>query len=72
MNPPDEPEYCPVPDEFSTAEQQARLFELMARWRQARDSRAPFPAEDQAELESLVADELRAAAVRAEQLLTPQ
>src|SRR5438105_8491143 len=56
-------------DEFFTADQQRRLGDLMARWRQARDSGASFPAADQAELDSLVAAELRAATDRAAALL---
>jgi hypothetical protein len=55
----------PGPDEFFTADQQRRLGELMARWRQARDSRTPFPADEQAELNALVEAELCGAAARA-------
>src|SRR4051794_2689287 len=43
------------PDEFFTAEQQTRLAELMACWREARDSASPFPAEQRAELNELIA-----------------
>ena len=53
-------------DAFFTAAQRQRLGELMADWRAARDSGTQFPAEEQAELESLVAAELRAAGERAE------
>jgi hypothetical protein len=53
------------PDQFFTAEQQRRLAELMARWRQARDTEGALPAQDQAELESLVEAETRATAARA-------
>jgi hypothetical protein len=56
-------------DEFFTADQQRRLGELMTRWRQARDTGTPFPASEQAELDSLVAAELRAATSRAAALL---
>ena len=53
------------PDRYFTAEQQGRMNELMGRWRVARDAGTPLPSEEQAELETLVADELRAAAERA-------
>jgi len=53
------------PDAWFTAEQQQRLAHLMARWRAARDAGAPFPAEEQAELEALTKAELHAAAQRA-------
>ncbi len=53
------------PDRFFTAQQQGRLEELMAKWRQARDAGLGLSAEDQAELEGLVDAELRAAAERA-------
>jgi hypothetical protein len=53
------------PDEFFTAAQQARLQELMARWRVARDAGASLPPEEQAELDALVEAELRAATARA-------
>src|SRR5262245_33885652 len=53
------------PDECFTADQQRRLGDLMARWRQARDSGVPFPAAEQAELDALTAAELRAATARA-------
>src|SRR5437870_2383356 len=52
------------PDAWFTAEQQQRLAHLMARWRAARDAGAPFPAEEQAELEALAEVELHAAAQR--------
>jgi hypothetical protein len=53
------------PDCFFTAKQQRRLEELMTNWRRARDASVSLPPEDQAELESLVDAELRAAAGRA-------
>src|SRR5437667_1433039 len=52
------------PDQFFTAEQQQRLQELMARWRQARDTGKSLPPAESAELEALVAAELRAAGDR--------
>ena len=57
------------PDRFFTATQQQRLEQLMTRWRTARDGNAAIPPEEQAELESLVAAELGAAAQRSEALL---
>ncbi len=53
------------PDRFFTAEQQRRLEELMAKWRQARDAGVGLSPEEQAELEGLVDAELRASAERA-------
>lgn len=53
------------PDRFFTTEQQQRLAELMTRWRAARDRQTSFSPEEQAELESLVAAEVRASADRA-------
>jgi len=52
------------PDQWFTAEQRQRLAELMARWRAARDTGAPFAPEEHAELEALVRAELEAAARR--------
>ena len=52
------------PDEFFTAEQQARLIELMARWREARDGGTVLPHPEQAELDALVEAEVRAASRR--------
>lgn len=49
---------------FFTAEQQVRLSELMDLWRAARDRRQTLPPEQQAELDSLVEAELRAATER--------
>lgn len=54
------------PDAFFTAAQRQRLGELMSRWRTARDSGGSLDAEEQAELQSLVDDELNAARGRAE------
>lgn len=53
------------PDQFFSAEQQRRLAELMERWRAARDQGQALPAQEQSELDALVADELRAATERA-------
>ena len=58
------------PDRFFPAEKQRRLTKLMARWRKARDAGKSFPAGDQAELEELADEELRAATARAEFLLS--
>ena len=53
------------PDRFFTAAQQQRLEALMARWRTLRDQGATLPTDEQAELETLIAAELQAAAARA-------
>lgn len=53
------------PDRFFDVEQQRRLGELMDRWRAARDAGAELPDEEQAELESLVEEEVRASGKRA-------
>ena len=53
------------PDPFFSGEQQRRLDELMAHWRQARDGKAVFTSNDQTELDNLVQAELRAAKERA-------
>jgi hypothetical protein len=57
------------PDEFFTAEQQARLIELMARWREARDSATFLSPAEQAELDALVEAEVRGAGQRTLALL---
>jgi len=57
------------PDEFFTAEQQRRLTELMEAWREARDRSSTLPAQEQAELESLIDAELLASQQRAARLL---
>jgi hypothetical protein len=54
----------PRPDDLFTAAQQARLAELMARWRAARDEGRTLPADEQAELVALVEAELAASAAR--------
>ena len=53
------------PDRFFTAAQQQRLDALMARWRTLRDQGVTMPADEQAELEALIAAELQASAARA-------
>lgn len=57
------------PDRFFTAEQQARLAELMAAWRTARDAGSGLLLADQQELDSLIQAELGAATERDRQLL---
>lgn len=57
------------PHEFFTAEQQKRLSELMNLWRAARDRGQTLPPKQQAELESLVEAELKAATVRTSALV---
>lgn len=52
-------------DGFFTQEQRLRLEELMARWRAARDAGSAFPASEQAELNTLVLEEVEAAGRRA-------
>ncbi|MEG4531383.1 hypothetical protein [Microcoleus sp. D2_18a_D3] len=52
------------PDEFFTVQQQKRLSELMNLWRTARDRGQSLSPKQQAELESLVEAELKAATVR--------
>ncbi len=53
------------PDEFFTAAQQHRLHELMAKWREARDTGAPLPEGENTELEALIDAELEASGKRA-------
>ena len=57
------------PDEFFTADEQRRLSELMAEWRDARDGGKQFPADLQTELEQLVDAELQASAKRTQAIL---
>lgn len=52
------------PDELFTTEQQKRLSRLMNLWRTARDEGQTLSPKQQAELESLVEAELKAATVR--------
>ena len=57
------------PDRFFTAEQQARLTELMRRWRQSRDGGPGLSPDETVELENLVDAEVRAAGQRTAALL---
>jgi hypothetical protein len=57
------------PDQFFTAEQQARLNDLMIRWRAARDGGVAFPAAQQTELDALVEAEMRGATERTAAML---
>ena len=57
------------PDEFFSEQQQARLKELMLRWRSARDGGPSLAPGEQRELDSLVEAETRAAGQRAAALL---
>jgi len=52
------------PDWFFSAQQQQRLSDLMNLWRTARDEGQTLPLEQQAELNSLVEAELKAATAR--------
>ena len=56
------------PDAWFTAEQQQRLQELMDRWRTARDSGIGLTTPEQAELDALIDEELRAVIARSEDL----
>jgi hypothetical protein len=58
-----------LPDAFFTAAQQARLQELMAKWREARDAGRQLPASEQTELNALVEAELQAATARTAEAL---
>ncbi|MGB3266364.1 MAG: hypothetical protein WBA89_20685 [Microcoleus sp.] len=57
------------PDELFTIQQQKRLSELMNLWRTARDRGQTLSPQQQAELESLVEAELKAATIRTEVLV---
>jgi hypothetical protein len=57
------------PDWFFSAFEQQRLSELMNRWRTARDRGQTLPPEQQAELDSLVEAELKAATARSAALV---
>jgi hypothetical protein len=59
------------PDTFFGLEQQRRLSELMNLWRLARDQGRELLREQQAELDSLVDAELRAATTRTAALIEP-
>ncbi len=56
-------------DRFFGEGQQRRLAELMERWWEARDAGASLPAHEQAELEALIDEEIRASARRTAALL---
>ena len=58
-----------LPDRFFDANQQRRLAELMAQWRTARDAGTTLPAVEQAELDTLIDEEIRASAKRTTALL---
>ena len=57
------------PDQFFSADQKQRLGELMGRWRTCRDEGKPLPANEEAELDSLIDVELRGASARAAAML---
>ncbi len=57
------------PDSFFSGEQQERLLELMSLWRFARDKGESLPPEQQAELDTLVETELKAATARTTRLI---
>ena len=57
------------PDEFFSEQQQARLKELMLRWRSARNAGSSLSSAEQRELDSLVEAETCAAGQRAAALL---
>lgn len=52
-------------DRFFNATQQARLKDLMLRWRAARDAGEALPLAEQSELDALVEAEMRASGERA-------
>ncbi|MGI4789488.1 MAG: hypothetical protein ACRYFS_11635 [Janthinobacterium lividum] len=56
------------PDEFFIADQQRRLQELMAAWRQARDAGTVLSTGEQQELDTLIEVELSASAARSARL----
>lgn len=53
-------------DELFGDAERARLADLMAKWRTARDGGGSLPADEQTELDALVWAELRAATARAD------
>jgi len=57
------------PDRFFDANQQRRLAELMTRWRAAREAGASLPMAEQAELDTLIEEEICASAKRTVALL---
>jgi len=58
-----------IADDLFPEHKRRRLAELMARWRTARDAGQTFSATEQAELDALATEELRAAGDRAAALL---
>lgn len=60
------------PDPFFSAEQQKRLSELMSLWRLARDQGQELSPKQQAELDTLVEAELKAATARTAALMQPE
>ena len=57
-------------DHFFSDDQRRRLGELMEKWRAARDEARALPPDEQAELESLIDAEVRAAGERARAILS--
>ena len=57
-----------APDAFFTVDQQRRLGDLMARWRQALDDGSIFPDDEQRELDALIQAEVIAAGDRAAEM----
>ena len=57
------------PDRFFSASQRARLVELMAQWREARDADKELPTASQEELEALIEAEQKAMVARSQALL---
>ncbi|MBI2946837.1 MAG: hypothetical protein HYY23_04270 [Verrucomicrobia bacterium] len=58
-----------LPDRFFPIEQLARLRQLMAEWRVARDRGVSLSAAEQSELDALIEAEVRAASERAAAML---
>jgi hypothetical protein len=56
-------------DRFFDADQQRRLAELMGRWRAACDAGTSLPTAEQAELDALIEEEVRASTKRTAALL---
>jgi hypothetical protein len=57
------------PDCFFNSDQQQRLAELMEQWRAARDAGTSLPTAEQAELDALIEEEVRASTKRTAALL---
>ncbi len=58
------------PDKYFTATQQARLSDLMNKWRSARDAQQQLSVAEQSELEALVAAQLEGSAQRTEAMMS--